>query len=265
MPEHSNALTAAQIDAFVADGFVRIDNAFSEATAAACRAILWKAAGVNPDDPKTWTRPVIRLGGFSDEPFRQAANTAVLTTAYDQLVGAGRWVPPGGLGTFPIRFPSTEDPGDAGWHVDASIAGDDPNDFFSIRVNILSRGRALLMLFLFTEVDEADAPTRIRVGSHRSFARHIAPQGKAGVSLRQLLNEGYDWGGAMPEALATGGPGTVYLCHPFLIHSAQPHYGTRPRIIAQPPLMPRGELGLERQDSAFSPVEIAIREALAQG
>lgn len=264
MPEQSNALSPAQIDAFIADGFVRIDNAFSGEVAAACRTILWKAAGVDPDDPTTWTKPVIRLGGFADEPFRIAANTPVLTAAYDQLVGAGRWLPPGGLGTFPIRFPSDEDPGDAGWHVDASIAGDDPNDFFSIRVNIRSHGRALLMLFLFTEVGEADAPTRIRVGSHRSFARHIAPQGEAGVSLRQLLNEGYDWGGDMPEVLATGSPGTVYLCHPFLIHSAQPHHGTRPRIIAQPPLMPRGELNLEREVDAPSPVEIAIRQALAK-
>lgn len=264
MPDLSHALTAAQIDAFIADGFVRIDNAFSADTAAQCRAILWTAAGVDPDEPKTWTKPVIRLGGFSDTPFRDAANAPALTAAYDQLVGAGRWVAPGGLGTFPIRFPSPDDPGDTGWHVDASIAGDDPSDFFSIRVNIASKGRALLMLFLFTEVGDADAPTRIKVGSHRSFARHIAPAGDAGVSLRQLINENYDWGGEMPEVLATGSPGTVYLCHPFLIHGAQPHHGTRPRIIAQPPLMPRGEFKLEREDGAYSPVERAIREALGR-
>jgi hypothetical protein len=84
------------------------------------------------------------------------------------------------------------------------------------------------------------------------------------VSLRQLLNENYDWGGETPEVLATGSPGTVYLCHPFLIHGAQPHYGTRPRIIAQPPLMPRGDLKLDRPDGAYSPVERAIREALGR-
>lgn len=264
MPDLPNALTPAQIDAFIADGFVRIDNAFSEDTAAACRAILWKAAGVDPDEPRTWTKPVIRLGGFSDLPFREAANAPALTAAYDQLVGPGRWLAPGGLGTFPIRFPSPDDPGDTGWHVDASIAGDDPNDFFSIRVNIVSKGRALLMLFLFTEIGEEDAPTRIKVGSHRSFARHIADKGEAGVSLRQLIDEAYDWGGALPEVLATGSPGTVYLCHPFLIHGAQPHHGTRPRIIAQPPLMPRGEFWLEREDGAYSPVEVAIRQALGR-
>lgn len=260
MPLLSNALTQAQVDAFIADGFVRIDNAFSEDTAAACRAILWKAAGVDPDDPGTWTSPVIRLGGFADPPFRTAANAPALVEAYDRLVGANRWLPPGGLGTFPIRFPSPDDPGDTGWHVDASIAGDDPNDFFSVRVNIVSRGRALLMLFLFTETGELDAPTRIRVGSHKAFARHIAGKGERGVSLRELIDEGYDWAAGLPEVLATGGPGTVYLCHPFLIHSAQPHRGTRPRIMAQPPLLPRGEFDLEH---GTTPVEMAVIEALA--
>lgn len=260
MPEPSNALTTAQIDAFVADGFARIDDAFSRDIAEQCLEILWKDTGVDRQDSRTWTKPVIRLGGHAQQPFRDAANSPVLTAAYDQLVGPGRWLAPGGLGTFPIRFPSADSPDDAGWHVDASIAGDDPNDFFSVRVNIASKGRALLMLFLFTETGEADAPTRIRVGSHQSFARHVVAKGERGVSLRELITEGYDWVEGLPEVLATGGPGTVYLCHPFLIHSAQPHRGTRPRVMAQPPLFPRGDFDIER---GISPVERAIREALA--
>lgn len=80
------------------------------------------------------------------------------------------------------------------------------------------------------------------------------------MSLRQLLNEGYDWADGLPEVLATGGPGTVYLCHPFLIHSAQPHRGTHPRIMAQPPLLPRGELNLGA--TTPTPVEQAVIEAL---
>lgn len=260
MPEFSHALTPAQIESFVADGFVRIDNAFSPELAEQCLKILWKDTGVDRNDPKTWTKPVIRLGGYAQEPFRAAANTPTLTAAYDQLVGPGRWQAPGGLGTFPIRFPSPDDPGDAGWHIDASIAGDDPNDFFSVRANIVSKGRALLMLYLFTETGVDDAPTRIRVGSHKAFALHIADKGERGVSLRDLINENYDWAAGLPEVLATGSPGTVYLCHPFLIHSAQPHRGTRARVMAQPPLFPRGDFDIE---AGKSPVEQAIREALA--
>src|SRR5260370_14205582 len=43
--EQPRALTAAQIEQFVADGFVRIERAFSKETAADARAILWHDTG----------------------------------------------------------------------------------------------------------------------------------------------------------------------------------------------------------------------------
>jgi hypothetical protein len=72
-----------------------------------------------------------------------------------------------------VRFPSV-DPGDAGWHIDVSF-GTEAADFMSWRANIHSKGRALLMLFLFSDVGQLDAPTRIRVGSHADIARQLAP------------------------------------------------------------------------------------------
>jgi hypothetical protein len=67
---------------------------------------------------------------------------------------------------------------------------------------------------------------------------------------------------ARQEVLATGEAGTVYLCHPFLVHAAQPHRGTRPRFLAQPPLLPAGPFSLNRASGVYSPVEQAIRAAL---
>jgi hypothetical protein len=258
------ALTDAQLAQFVTDGFVRLDHAFPEPLADAGRAILWTDTGLDPKDPATWTRPVIRLGNYGQQPFRDAANTGVLHAAFDQLVGKGRWLPQHTLGTFPIRFPSPDDPGDAGWHIDVSFGWEEnPSDFLSWRANINSRGRALLMLFLFSEVGEQDAPTRIRVGSHTGIARRLASAGEAGLTLRELAATGFSESEGCPEALATGSPGTVYLCHPFLVHAAQPHHGTRPRFMAQPPLLPREPLQLNRPDGAHSPVEEAIRRAIA--
>lgn len=258
------ALSDAQLAQFIDDGFVRIDDAFPAALAAEGCQILWADTGVDPDDSSTWTKPVIRLGNYGQQPFRDAANTATLHAAYDQLVGPGRWLPQNTLGTFPIRFPSPDDPGDAGWHIDVSFGWEEhPADFLSWRANINSKGRALLMLFLLSEVGEKDAPTRIRAGSHASIARRLAPAGEAGLTLRELAATGFAESAACPEVLATGGPGTVYLCHPFLVHAAQPHHGTRPRFMAQPPLLPRdGQLHPHREDGAFSPVEQAIRRAL---
>jgi hypothetical protein len=242
---------------FIEQGFLRLDGAFPRALAEECRELLWRDMGCDPNDRSTWKRPIIRLGDYAQEPFRRAANTPLLHAAFDQLVGPGRWVPRASLGTFPIRFPSPDDPGDAGWHADASFAGDDG----SWRLNVTSRGRALLMLFLFSDVGEEDAPTRIRAGSHLDVPSVLAPAGDAGMSYLKLA-EHLDATAQRPFVLATGDAGTVYLCHPFLIHAAQPHHGSRPRFIAQPPLYPAEPLQLHRDDGSYSPVEIAIRLGL---
>ena len=269
MPSHdrelARSLSDAQIQQFIQDGFIRIERAFPRELADEGHAIMWWDLPCDPDDRASWTRPVIRLPGYGQEPFRKAVNTHVLHAAFDQLVGKGRWRPRDGLGTFPVRFPHPDDPGDAGWHVDVSFAGadSDPNeqrDFSAWRVNITSRGRALLMLFLFSDVGEHDAPTRIRVGSHLDMARLLAPAGEAGLSHLVLDQVGAD----RPQALATGEAGTVYLCHPFLIHAAQKHRGSVPRFMAQPPLHPAEPFRLEREDGDYSPVEIAIRLALGK-
>lgn len=254
-------LGAADIERFIADGFVRIDNAFPTELAADCRAILWRATGCDPDEPASWTQPVIRIGHLALPPFRAAANTPVLHAAFDALVGPGRWLPCGGLGTFPIRFPSPDDPGDAGWHIDVSFGFETP-DFMQWRANVHSKGRALLMLFLLSDIGEADAPTRLRPGSHLDIARRLAPHGDDGLTLGELAADGFGGARGRGEVLATGAAGTVYLCHPFLVHAAQPHRGTRPRFLAQPPLLPAAELRIDRESDDFSPVERATRRAL---
>src|SRR4051794_24508227 len=105
-----NPLSAAQIQQFIADGFVRIDHAFPRELAAEARAILWRDLGCDPGDPQTWTKPVIRLGMYNEPPFIAAANASTLHAAFNQLVGIGRWLPCTSVGTFPVRFPSLDEP-----------------------------------------------------------------------------------------------------------------------------------------------------------
>jgi hypothetical protein len=260
------ALAASQVRGFIEDGVLRLDQAFPRAVAEAARRVLWRDSGCDPDDPRTWTRPVIRLGEYAGPPFSGAIDTPPLREAFDGLVGKGRWLPRRSLGTFPLRFPSVVDPGDTGWHIDVSFAGKDssPDDYLTWHANVSSRGRALLMLFLFSDVGETDAPTRIRLGSHRDVARRLAPAGEEGLSLIDLAKNGFAETASRRELMATGDAGTVYLCHPFLVHAAQPHRGARPRFMAQPPLLPAESLSLERADSDYSAIEQAIREALAE-
>ncbi|MCA1377123.1 MULTISPECIES: phytanoyl-CoA dioxygenase family protein [unclassified Bradyrhizobium] len=250
-------LTPRQVQTFIDDGFVKLENAFSTDLAKQCRDELWADIGLSPDEPEHWTQPVVRVGAKATPPFIEAANTPRLHKAYDQLAGEGRWLAPKGLGTFPIRFPSSQSPGDDGWHVDMSF-GTAHADFMEWRANVKSSGRALLMLFLFSDVGNDDAPTRIRKGSHAAIARELLRHGEAGTTLRQLAAG--DWASSRDceVELATGKPGTVYLCHPFLVHAAQPHRGKEPRFMAQPPLLPKREF-----DPALppSPIQIAIRRA----
>lgn len=261
-----NGLSKAQISRFINDGYVRIDNAFPRHLATRGRARMWRDLGCDPNDHSTWTRPVVRLWVYWQKPFREAANTPILHRAFDQLVGKGRWLPREALGTFVVRFPSSEHPGDTGWHVDASFPGavseaapNEETDFSKWRVNITSRGRALLMLFLFSDVGEDDAPTRIRVGSHIDIARLLAPAGENGMTGEQMDMSVSD---GRPEVLATGAAGTVYLCHPFLVHAGQPHRGANPRFMAQPELQPATRLLIEQSRGDYAPVEVAIRRAL---
>src|SRR5262245_53060237 len=118
------ALEPSQIKRFVEQGNVRLEQAVPQELAEKGRLILWRDTGCDPLDRSTWTRPVIWLWEHTEEPFRQAVNTALLHHAFDQLVGKGRWLPRQSLGTFPVRFPNQSDTGDTGWHVDASFPGE---------------------------------------------------------------------------------------------------------------------------------------------
>ncbi|AXK84549.1 Phytanoyl-CoA dioxygenase (PhyH) [Nocardia farcinica] len=257
-------LDDADVADFLDRGFVRIPGAFAPDTAAACRALVWRELGADPDDPATWPGPVVTLGDLDRPPFLTAANTPALHTAFDTLVGAGRWQRRTTLGGFVIRFPAPDPSVVDGWHVDVSFPGadSDPGDYLTWRANVVSRDRALLMLFLFTDVGEADAPTRLRVGSHRDVARILHREGDTGLDARDLAARAAAATADREIAHATGAAGDVYLCHPFLVHAGQPNRGTRPRILGQPKLAPRARFRIDGAETDLAPVEQAIRRAL---
>ncbi|MFC4907883.1 phytanoyl-CoA dioxygenase family protein [Actinomadura gamaensis] len=248
------------IESFIRTGFVHLPEAFPRAVADEARALLWQASGCDPDDRTTWTRPVIRLVDEGQQPFREAAQSPRLLEAYDLLVGEGRWVPRRTVGgSVAVRFPSDDAPGDDGWHIESSFPGPDPSDYMTYRVNLNSRGRALLVLFLFSDVSEHDAPTRIRVGSHMDVPPLLEPAGEDGLAFMEIAQKAAAATEYREVALATGRAGDVYLCHPFLVHAAQRHSGDTVKFMAQPGLEPAVPLSVDGP----SPVEQAIRRGLA--
>jgi hypothetical protein len=254
-----NQLSSQEIRQFIEQGFVRIDEAFSTEIAAEVVDILWQDLPFDRNNPETWVEPVFRLGMYQQASFVESVNSEKLQSAYNQLVGKGRWLPCQSVGTFPVRFNSEKQPNDIGKHVDASFPGENPADYFKWRVNVCSKGRALLMLVLYSNVGEDDAPTVIDAGSHADVARLLQSKGDEGMDFMELASQ-LEHLPNRPKVFATGKAGTVYLCHPFLVHSAQPHRGQVPKFMAQPPLL----LGTELFDSqgTQTPLEQAIIEAL---
>src|SRR5688572_24139087 len=165
------------VDGFCANGFVPVRGAFSSDVARECLAAIYdelRARSVDPGDSTTWIHPVVRFPTPKGPSFEAAATSPALWRVYDALLGRGGWTPPRDVGgTVPVRFPSEVDPGDAGWHIDGSF-----NVNGQWWVNVQSRARALLTLFLFSDVGELDAPTEVLVGSHLDVPRVLALYGE---------------------------------------------------------------------------------------
>lgn len=254
-------MEATLVDTFVRDGFVRLEQAVPAEVVTACVDLLWAHIDAEPHDPSTWTRPVHWIGTMGQPPFAEAARAPALLDALDALVGPGRWQPRGELGAFPLRFPHVEEPDDAGWHIEGSYTPPGESTYYT---NVHSSERALLALFLFTDVDEANAPTRIRVGSHFDVPRVLRRHGDRGASGEVLAPEVDRASVHRPVALATGRAGDVFVCHPFLVHAAQPHHGTRPRFMAQPCIQPADEHRERPYADNDGPIGRTIRQALSE-
>src|SRR2546427_12105374 len=222
------------IDNFLADGFVAVRRAVAPGVVRKCVALIedeLRARGIDPRNRVTWTKPVVRFACPEGPAFAAAGTSPALCNVYDQLLGRGRWIPRQGVGgTIPVRFPSTSDPGDAGWHIDGSY--DVGGQWW---VNVQSRGRGLLALFLFSDVGDQDAPTELIVGSHLDVPRVLAPFGERGVFHGDVAGRLPGFTLKRPRTRATGHAGDVFVCHPFLVHRATwPHLGARPRSAAPP-------------------------------
>jgi len=244
------------------EGYVAIRGAFDERIASACRDVIWSALserGISRADRATWTPPLVRIACPEGEPFAAAAASPQLSAAYDELIGVGRWIPRGGVGgTVPVRFPSEDYPGEVGYHIEGTWWGG--SEYWT---NVRSKGRGLLALFLFTDVGADDAPTRLIAGSHFYMPPILAAAGESGMPISEVAAK------TRPSILcrraieATGRAGDVFLCHPFIVHTATwPHRGTGPRMIAQPAI--DAPDGFDLSGSDPSPVAQAIFRGLSE-
>jgi hypothetical protein len=101
------------------------------------------------------------------------------------------------------------------------------------------------------------------LGSHLWVPPVLVPAGETGMPFGPV-------GARLPHSVlsrrtaeATGRAGDVFLCHPFIVHTATwPHRGTAPRLVAQPGIEVADGFRIDGSDP--SPVARAIVAGLDQ-
>ncbi|MBB4698718.1 phytanoyl-CoA dioxygenase family protein [Sphaerisporangium siamense] len=233
------------VDRFIADGFVKLEGAVPREVGDAARALLWRQMGLSPDDRAGWKQPVVWASDLTGVgAFGQLMRSPRLAAALDEICGPGGWAPRGALGMVPVRFPLPPTVDDRGWHIDANAAIPDGGGYLCS-----GRPESMLLLVLLSDVGPDDAPTRIRVGSHRDAAAAMAGLAIDPFEAGPLVDAA---SAHRPLAYATGIPGDMYLVHPFTVHAADEHRGAEPRFMSQgpvfltEPLTPEGGNALAR-------------------
>ena len=244
----------AEMEQFVAEGYVLLRGLFSGEVARKCRDFVWNQVPLWEECTTNGQSMVHLRKGFNCAPFDEIKQDR-LAEGLDQLVGVNRWKAPRGYGWWPLLFPGF--PGPGGWHVDGGQ--------FSCTGNLTEHHHALVTLMLFSDVGPGDGGTPMIRGSHLSVARAVAelespvewPTVQQVLSERGLLSpsEGQ-------IARLTGAAGDLALMHPFLIHGFGPNQGNRIRFACNPLVQMTDGAVLERADGKYSAVERALRKGV---
>jgi hypothetical protein len=261
-PGSSSVLSAAEIEHFLAHGFVQLSDCFDTSPGShAGRWIResWLRNGLPPDDVSKWpidkihmpSQEYVRVREFSPRAF---AAISELCGGEDRVAGDLSW----GNG-FIANYGFGRDkawvapgPEAEGWHVDG--------DFFLHFLD--SADQALLVIVLFSEVRPQGGGTFIACDSVPIVARYLAahPEGIDPHQFpnRELIKSCRDF------REVTGKPGDVILLHPFMIHTSSFNHQPIARLMINPPAVLREPMRLDRRSdgSAYSPIEQAIHRAL---
>lgn len=285
-------LSDAQVEQFIEEGYTKLEEAFPRQQALKAQAFLWERLaerGVQRDDRATWTQPMVRINETYDDPVFQACVTPRLIEAIEDLVGRGRYAEAQQKtrwGWWPVNFSlGSQEPWDVpttGWHWDGNY----------FRHFVDSPEQGLLLLCLFSEVGHHGGATTVATGSHKIVTRFLASYPE-GIEHRQAITESsraHPWlarltgqaaspvenrvayfmetpytdedNNTLRVIEATGSPGDIFLCHPFLYHSSAQNHSGIPRFMCNRTTPLTERMQTQRGDGNYSPLEISLRRVL---
>ncbi len=295
------SLTDAEVAHFVERGLVRVRGAIPREAALAAQDYLWgqlAERGVNRRDRNTWTQPMLHMKEAFCSPVFDVCMTDRLVGAIEDLTGPGRWKRTrqrDGWGWWPVNFSEgSERPWSVprnGWHWDG----------IQFLHTVHSPDQGLLMLCMFSDTGSRGGATMVAEGSHQVVARYLAglsepisihdaipacsrshpwlaeltgisgaasnlaDPGEAEARRKRFMDEESldEYGTRLRVTEAIADAGDVYLCHPFLYHAAAQNHVGEPRFMCNRTTPLSEPLLTTRPVEETSPVEEAIRVALA--
>ena len=262
-PGQSPVLSAADLENFLAYGFVHLKDCFDTSPGSVAHRWVqesWIRNGISPDDHSTWPNDKIHMPATEHVPVAELSPKAY--AAMCELCGAEQVDPKQswgngfianyGLGRDKPWMPPTADV--PGWHVDG--------DWFLHFLD--SPEQALLVVVLFSDIQPQGGGTFIACDSIPHVARFLAdhPEGvdPNGFPWTELINKCHDF------RETTGNAGDVFILHPFTLHTSS--YNHRPAVRLM--INHAGQLSTpmrydRRSDgSAYSPMESVVLRALGK-
>ncbi len=249
------------LDGFARDGYVAVRGAVDAGTVAACRELTWAAMerrGVRRDEHGSWPPLMQGMDDLAGEPFTAAYTAPALTAAYDELIGPGRWSARCARRTSARRSWCGSRPRTSGPTPDTTSRAATPAPDGPARLgeHPVPRPRAAGSV----PVHRRRPPRRAHPAAMRLAPGRPAVPGtlrRGGHRCRRRVLAAID--PVLTAAHATGRAGDVFLCHPFIVHTATwPHRGAGPRMIAQPAV---NAPPASRSTARSSPVAQAIVRA----
>ncbi|MGB8354027.1 MAG: phytanoyl-CoA dioxygenase family protein [Chthoniobacteraceae bacterium] len=257
-----SALSPADVEHFIAHGFVQLPNCFDTAPGSVAHRWVeesWARNGISPVDRATWPNDKIHMPNAESVAVRDFAPRAFaamceLCGGEDRILSDVQW----GNG-FIANYgwgrdkewtaPSAEAPG---WHKDG--------DFFLHFLD--SPEQALLVVVLFSDIHPRGGGTFIACDSVAPIARHLAahPEGVEPNKFpwKDMIHQCTDF------RETTGNAGDVFLLHPYLLHASSFNHRPEARLMINPCLFFHEPMCFDRRanGSAYSPVEKSVLHAL---